>query len=57
LLDFSNGSGAISFVKYKKYLSEFFNIKETFNTDFAHPNDKCGAHYFYGNWIKILEGK
>jgi hypothetical protein len=51
LLDFSNGSGAISFVKYKKYLSEFFNIKETFNTDFAHPNDKCGAHYFYGNWI------
>lgn len=54
LLDFSNGSGAVSYARYKDHLAEYFEITETNNIDFGHPNHKCGAEYYYKNWDLAL---
>lgn len=43
MLDFANGSGAVSFAHYFEQLEKHFDINTVNDSDFENPNDGCGA--------------
>lgn len=53
-MDFSNGSGAISYLNYRELVQQYFQVTETNDTNFSQPNFKCGADYYSKNWNVVL---